>query len=82
MPPLTKVHRNIEIRYGYDIVTDSYRAHFDLPEDRRRQPEFQRVVHTNLSKTIEPGKRHVDGQSESEVLTQARSVIDDYLGEE
>jgi len=79
MEPSTTVHREIEIRYAYDIATDRYRAHFVLPEVRRKPVGFQRAVFASLSKTVEPGKHHVDGQSESEVLARARSLIDDYL---
>jgi len=80
MSPSTNEHRGIEIRFGYDIATDGYRAHFVLPEDRRKQLGFQRVVNTDLPMAIEPGKHQVEGRTESEVLDNAHSVIDDYLG--
>lgn len=75
-------HREIEIRYAYDIRTNEYWAHFDLPERPRQQPGFQRFVDTNLSTPLEPGKHRVHGPIESEVLAQAKSMIDAYLGEE
>lgn len=81
-PPPTKVHRNIPIRCEYCIRTDSYHAVFDLPEERRKQSGFQRVVRADLPKTGAPGKYEIEGLTESEVLTQAQSMIDDYLGEE
>ncbi|WIG56154.1 MAG: hypothetical protein OJF61_001942 [Rhodanobacteraceae bacterium] len=82
MSPSTTTHRGIEIRYDYDIKTDVYWAHFDLPEKPRKQATFQSRVDVMLSNPIEPGKHHVDGPIESEVLAQARSTIDAYLGEE
>lgn len=82
MSPSTTLHRGIEIRYAYDIKTDDYWAHFDLPEKPRKQPGFQRFVATDLSTPIKPGKHHIHGPIESEVLAQARSTIDAYLDQE
>ena len=82
MPPSTAEHRGIEIRYGYDISTDSYRANFVLSEEWRKRPGFQRNVTTNLPAAIAPGKNHADGDTEDEALARARSMIDSYLGDE
>lgn len=60
MSPSTKLHRGIEIRYAYDIKTDDYRAHFVLPERRRKQLGFQRGVSANLSRPIEPGESSLE----------------------
>lgn len=81
MSPSTTLHRGIEIRYAYDIKTDDYWAHFDLPEKLHKRSGFQRAVAIDLPTPIEPGKHHVHGPIESEVLRQAQSMIDDYLGE-
>jgi len=82
MSPSTTSHRGIEIKYAYEIKTDVYWAHFDLPEKPRKQATFQRTVNIMLSNPIEPGKHHVDGPIESEVLAQAKSMIDAYLDTE
>lgn len=81
MFPLKAEHRGIEIRYGYNIATDDWRAHFDLPE-RQRRTGFQRNVPNDLSTPIAPGKHYVDGRTESEALARATSAIDSYLDAE
>lgn len=82
MSPSTTQHRGIEIRYGYDISTDSYRANFVLSEEWRRRSGFQRVITANLPAAIAPGKNHADGDTEDEALAQAQAMIDSYLDDE
>lgn len=81
MLPSTTEHRGIEIRYGYDITTDSYRANFVLPEERRKRHGFQRAITTNLPVAIASGKNHAAGDTEDETLERARAAIDSYLGD-
>lgn len=78
MFPLRTKHRDIEIRYGYNVATDDWRAHFVLPE-RQGHTGFQRTVPTGLSSPIAPGKHHVDGETESEAVTRAIATINGYL---
>jgi len=81
MLPRATEHRGIEIRYGYDITTDNYRANFALPEELRRRPGFQRAIATNPPASTAPGKNHASGDTEGEALAQARSMIDSHLGD-
>jgi len=82
MNPKTYIHRDIEIRYGYDIREDGYRANFTLPAERQAPVKLQRVVTTGLQQAIHPaGLGHVLGSSEAEVLERAKAAIDRFLGE-
>lgn len=82
MNPQTEIHKGIEIRYGYDINRDGYRANFILPPQHQTTGGFQKMVTINLQQTARlPGPQHVLGHSEEDVLKQARAVIDDFLNE-
>lgn len=81
MRPQTDTHKGIEIRYGYDISRDGYRANFILPPQHQTAGGFQKMVTIDLRPPARsPGPQHVLGHSEEDVLKQARAVIDDFLG--
>lgn len=80
MAPMTEMYQGVEIRYGYSIQDDLFHAHFDLPLEREGRPSLQRAVLTRLPEApLRPGKGHIQGQIEAEVLTAAHAAIDRYL---
>lgn len=79
MSHMTTYHRGIEIRYDYNIVTDGYTANFVLPAKQTMRVEFHRTGFSKPHSTLEPGKNHADGDTESEALERARAMIDSYL---
>ncbi|WP_329743222.1 hypothetical protein [Dyella sp. A6] len=79
MFPLTEEHRDIEIRYGYDITTDSWRANFVLPAKQTMRVDFHRTGFRKPMSTLDPGKNSVSGATEGEALERARAEIDSYL---
>lgn len=82
MFPLTTEHRDIEIRYGYDITTDNWRANFVLPVGRTMTISLHTttpISHPPRPIPPDPGKNHAEGDTEGEALARARSMIDSYL---
>ena len=79
MSTQTTTYRDIEILYGCDIVTAIFHAHFQLPEGEHRVGGFQRVVRRDMSPRPQPGKNHVQGDTEEQVLACVQATIDRYL---
>ncbi|GLQ45683.1 hypothetical protein GCM10007862_07340 [Dyella lipolytica] len=80
MGPEITEHREVQIRYGYSIRDDLFYAHFDLPT-KQQSRGFQRSVQMHMSPGISPGKDKVSASTEQEVLTKARTRIDQYFNE-
>jgi hypothetical protein len=76
------MYRDIEILYGCDIVTAVFHAHFDLPAGKHRASGFQRKVRLDMSPRPQPGKDHVQADTEEQVLAHAQAKIDSYLDDE
>ncbi|MBB6249170.1 hypothetical protein HDE80_004247 [Rhodanobacter sp. A1T4] len=81
MLPKIEIYEAIEIRYGYSIQDDLYHAHFDLPADRHVQKSLQSESHSTMPVASSmPGKFHIHGPVEGELLDRARTQIDTFLG--
>jgi hypothetical protein len=67
-------HKDVQIRYGYDINTDEYVAHAVIPNILA--PGFPREVRQQLRSTV-PGQLHTErGAVLSDVLNRMKSIID------
>ena len=81
MTPKIDMYEAIEIRYGYSIQDDLYHAHFELPAGRHVQNSLENESHSSMPVASSmPGKVHIHGPAERELLEQARSQIDTFLG--
>lgn len=81
MSPQKEVYENIEIRYGYAISDDQYHAHFELPAERHYLRDVASEAHskTPVAQSL-PGKMHLHAVVESDLLQEARQIIDRFLG--
>jgi hypothetical protein len=81
MTPKIEIYEAIEIRFGYSIQDDLHHAHFELPAERHVQKSLENESHSSMPVASSlPGKMHIHGPVESELLDQARSQIDTFLG--
>lgn len=81
MLPKLEMYEAIQIRYGYSIQDDLYHAHFELPASRHVLKSLESESHsTKPVASSLPGKVHLHGPVEREMLEQARSQIDTFLG--
>lgn len=77
--PETIEHRDIEIRFGYDIIHDRYIANFTLPEP----PDESKSLRTELpflQPLNEPLKYQVSDESVVGAIRLARVSIDFLIG--
>jgi hypothetical protein len=80
--PKIEIYRDVQIRYGYNVVDDRYYAHFDLPEKRLVDNDGGAHSRTFTYNGLGAGKQRPKSASSSdEVLKQVRSTIDSYLDE-
>jgi hypothetical protein len=82
MGPEIAIHREVQIRYGYNVVDDRYYAHFELPEKRLsdsvRNGYSMTFAHTGL---VAGKQRPMSANTAEDVLKQVRSTIDSYFGD-
>jgi hypothetical protein len=79
MGPETTEHKEVQIRYGYDIVSDLFYAHATIPN----------VATSGLPKAVRrefrvavPGKKHTDSDADLQsLLRRMKSAIDDALAD-
>lgn len=78
-PEITE-HCGVEIRYGYDIHTDTWVAHINVPQSRRAGG-FQSQVRQNMRRALPPAgeKYSVHGDRAEDVIDAMKDAIDEYL---
>jgi len=78
--PETTEHCGVEIRYGYDIHTDTWVAHINVPQPQRAGG-FQSQVRRHSRRTLPPpGEKYsVHGDRSEDVVEAMKDAIDEYL---
>ena len=76
--PEIEIHRDVEIRYGYDVLSDKYYAHITVPDPLNEANPLSRV--RRLSRTALPGAHYIgDSHSLPALLEAMRREIDQFL---
>lgn len=79
MGPEIAVHRDVEIRYGYDIRTDKVIAHVTVPQPLRGGSGLPRQVRSEFRRAFPGQKYTLDADTVEDLLDAMKKAINEFL---